>query len=589
LINEKKELETLYNESSKLVEQLQDKLRSSERERSDAEKERDLLTSSSEKLQELHDKSEQQLQEYEQIKLKLNNLKQEKSSLQLVVDENKLTIERLNQDLQSEKNLQQHETNKALQLSLQLEDAIQANATAKAEYSEQLETLHLKINDMQEELNKANLQAKDVEKLVSQCENLQSDLAKANKCNKFLTKRAEDLERELSLAQTQLSNQKTELDSLQSKLVNTLEVKTNIDSMEVIYTQKLQKLQNEISEQSHQFERKVGELISSKAELNLKLESLVKRKLELESSNHDLTVKLKNELNMRTILEKEQEQNSNLKESIVELQSQLQAKQAECDALQQSLQQLEPQLKVGLDSCETLQKSLGLAVSNLETKQAECDALQLTLQQVESQLEIKKASCDTLQQVESQLQIKQMAYDALQQSMQQAQSQLRAKQAECEILQNSLQESKSKLDALQQLEPQRTQAATEANNKIAELSSRVQTLHTEIDNLNSMLVSYIYASIMSWSITIRFLKLKLGFTQNQKDFLKHSLNTSIYRKFCRRTSPKLKMLLKVKNKWVWGQLRIYVSSLVKQHIHQFFFFLNRIGVKLLSFIAKIGS
>ncbi|KAM8716372.1 hypothetical protein ACLKA7_003276 [Drosophila subpalustris] len=479
LTREKLEIESLYNESQKLVEQMQLKLSSSEKEKTDTE-------SCSEKLQELHEKCEKQLQEYQQLKLSLDILKQEKTSLQSVVADNKLIIERLNQELQSEKDLRQFESNKLLQMSSELEDAVRANATAKTEYNEQLETCHLKINDLQDELDKANLFAKDLEKLTAEYEHIKGVLAKSEEYNNLLAQRAEDLEREFKLSQTEVTTQKAKLDSLQSKLDNTLDIKTNVNSMEAMFTQKLQDLENEMSEQTHQFERKIEELESARTELNLKMESLEKRKLQLESTNHELTVKLKNELNMQDILEKEREQNT-------QLQSQLQTKQAECEALQQLLQEAENQLEAKQAAVETLRQ----AELQLQAKQSECDALQQTLQQSESELEIKRAACDTLQQTQSQLELKKAAYDTLQESLQQAELQLQAKQEECYALQQTLQRSASQLEdnkvayeaaqqCLQQAELQlkTKQSECEALQKsLQQVESQLKTKQAELDAL----------------------------------------------------------------------------------------------------------
>ncbi|XP_034491055.1 kinesin-like protein KIN-7I isoform X2 [Drosophila innubila] len=522
LNREKHELESLYNESQKLVEQLQHKLSSSVKDKNDAE-------SCSEKLQELHEKCKKQLQDNEQLKLNLDNLQQEKTSLQSVVDDNKLIIERLNQELHSEKNLRQCDSNKLLTLSLELKEAIQSNATAKTEYNEQIEACNLKVNDLQEELNKAKQFAKDVDKLSADYEQIQGALAKANEFNKFLAQRAEDLEREFSLSQTEVNTQKARLDSLQSKLDNTLEVKNSVSSMEATLTQKLQQLENEMSEQTHQFQRQIEELESSKAELNFKMESLQQRKLELETSNHELTVKLKNDLNMQNLLEKEREQIVNLQQSNAQLLSQLQTKQTACDSMQQSLQQAELQLKSKQDECQILQQtiqqsesllgnrqsafeavqqslqqaeselkakhaefdklqeSLEQAELQLQAKQSECEALQQSLQQTKSELEIKNDINNTLQQIESRLEMKIAAYDALQQSMQQAELQLQAKQEECHILRQTLQQSESQLELKQTAYETLQQTLQQAEFQIKTKQDECDALQQSLQQIESEL------------------------------------------------------------------------------------------------------
>ncbi|XP_034098083.1 kinesin-like protein KIF15 isoform X3 [Drosophila albomicans] len=508
-IQEKHELESLYDESKKTIVELQDKLSFMVEDNEKVKAYADFEILSNEKLTNLHEKYERQLKDFEQLKLNLDSLELEKNALQAVVDDNKQIIQRLSQELESEQNVRQIETSK---LNRELENAIEANSKAKSEYSEQLETYTEKISDLQEELRQANLMASDIEKLNLERQQIQEVLAKTKEHNMFLEKKADELESALLLAQNEVTTHRTQLESLQSKLDYTQEAKNNFSSAEAAYTQKLHELEKEMSEQAHQYNRKIEELISSEAELNFKMEALLKRKLELEASNDKLAAS-------QELLNQEREHNANLQQSNDQLKSQLKAKQTEWNTLQQKLQQQETQLNIKQTEfnilqksadvtnsqlltlkqtlhqaesqlelkqtdCDTLQQSLQEATSLLDSKQTEFDAVQLTikqmsednkeahdsLEQAESQLKTKQAECnalkESLQQAACELETKQAAFDALQMSfkdlqckletkqaadcsLQQVESELKAKQAECSSLQQSLQQATSLLDSKQ--------------------------------------------------------------------------------------------------------------------------------------------
>ncbi|KAH8306758.1 hypothetical protein KR044_012579 [Drosophila immigrans] len=423
LINEKHELKSLYDNSKKSVAELHDKLSLVEKDSEKIKAYAKFETLSNDQLKDLREKYEKQLHDFEQLKYEhqqhLDSLHLEKNALQCAVDDGIQIIERLRQELESERNLRQNESS---QLSRELEDAIEANTKAKAEYTEQLQTYTEKMSDLQEELKEANLLANGIEKLTLEQQQIQEVLAKTNEQNKLLEVKVEDLKRELLLAQTEVTNQRTNLENLQSKLDYTHEAKNNFSSAEAIYTQKLHDLEKEMSDQAHQYNRKIEELQSSAAELNIKMEALVKRKLELEASNDELAVKLKDELAIHEILKKEREHSENLQQINVLLESQLKAKQTDWDTLQQSLQQAETQLNFKKSQCDALQQSV-------EQTNSQLLQLKLCLNQAESQLELKMRDCDSLQQ-----------------SLQQATSQLDTNQTALDVLQKSLEQLQLKLE-----------------------------------------------------------------------------------------------------------------------------------------------
>ncbi|KRF81094.1 uncharacterized protein [Drosophila virilis] len=336
LVKEKHELESLYDESQKLVQQIQAKLNNQQK---DEEKDHEMITSSNQKFQELHEKYEMQMQEYEELKSKhqlgLDCLKQEKSSLQFAVDESKLTIKRLTNDLQAEQQKWQQQASLVQQLGAELE----ANAAEKTEYLGKVETLNNKIEDLAVKLKQATLRAVDFDKLVDDHRQIKLLLSEANDLNKNLAQKVENLESELLQAQTELTTQRATTQQLQSELETTLRLKSSACSEQSSLTEKLKEVEATILEQAHQFEQNLNELQGSKNELQLKLDSLLSQKVELEETNHKLTVKLKNVLNLQNLLEKEREHNAQLQKSNAELQSKIEDKETTSESLSAALQQ----------------------------------------------------------------------------------------------------------------------------------------------------------------------------------------------------------------------------------------------------------
>ncbi|KAH8377663.1 hypothetical protein KR093_006556 [Drosophila rubida] len=456
-INEKHELESLYDECKNQVVELQGKLTLLEQECVKVKADADLETLSNDKLQELHEEYEKKLHEQQ---LNLDSLQDEKKSLQSAVDDNKQTIDRLNQELQAERDLRQNETS---QLSRELEDAIATNTKAKAEYTEQFETFTEKVSDLQKELQEATLMSNGIDKLTLEQQQIKEALAKTTEHNKLLEQKIVDLERELLLAQAEVTTHKENLESLQSKLDCAQEAKNNLSSVEVVYTQKLNELEKEMADQAVHYKRKIDDLLSSGAELHIKVESLVKRTLELETSNDELENKLRDELGSHEMLEKERERCATLQETNVQLESVLKAKKTAWDALQLSLQQTETQLQVKQTECDiwqhrleqsnsqlvTVKQSLQQTESRLELKQADYDSLQQSLHEAASQRAAKQAEFDELQLSLKQLQRQLEAKQAVQESLQKAEVKLKAKQSECTTLKASLNRLASEIDTKQ--------------------------------------------------------------------------------------------------------------------------------------------
>ncbi|XP_032595275.1 kinesin-like protein KIN-7I isoform X2 [Drosophila grimshawi] len=381
LVKEKHELESMYDESQKLVQKLQSELSSKcLEEKQDQD----------EKLQELLDKYEKQMHDYEQLKaeytLSLDNLKLEKSSLQFAVDESKSIIERLNNELQAEHNDQQQLTSRLEQL----ESELVANAAEKAIFLEKVETLSTKIAGLVEEVKQAELKAIDFDKLHSEHEETICLLNAANDLSKNLAQKVKNLDKELMLTHIEVKTHSAKVDQLQSELEATLLMQSTASSEQSSLTNKLKELKATLFEQSNQFEHKLKEVQSSKNELQLQLDSLLTNKLELETANQQLTVKLKNVLNMQSDLDKERESNAKLQRCTVQLQSKIDSNEKILQQLKLENAQLEERLtsvtteaskkssELG-NRIEILQKEINKLRTLLKTNRSNFDAERLRL------------------------------------------------------------------------------------------------------------------------------------------------------------------------------------------------------------------
>ncbi|XP_017859392.1 PREDICTED: kinesin-like protein KIN-7I isoform X1 [Drosophila arizonae] len=434
LVKEKQDLESMYDASQKLVQQMTAQLSSKEQ---DAQREHALVTSSNDQLQLLREKYESQIHEYERLKteheLTLEKLKVEKGTLQSSVAESELRIEQLSNELLKVQDEREQEKSLAQQLHAELS----AYADEKVDYEEKIEILNAKIEVLSSELRQANLKASDLEKLLQDHEEIKTHLCAKNDLNIKLTHKVENLESELSLANNELTTRKAEVEKLnldlqqgcsqQSKLVN-----------------KLQKLEAEIVQQAQQFERKLVDLESAKGELQLRLDSLdlLKREREQAARLQESTTRLQVD-----------------KEKLEEIKNRIEKEKIRLEEVSARLEEeksrLEGEITQLLVHKERLKEANAELQSRLLDKEANCDALQQQLRHQERRFHENKAEL---------------------------QNKLNAMEASCDAMKTASEQQKI---AFVQLEERLATALAGDNKTIDELRLQKENLQKDIDNLRA--------------------------------------------------------------------------------------------------------
>lgn len=243
LIREKHELESLYDESEKLVKQLREQLGLKQ-----------LADETGGRLEGLQEKCEQQVREYEQLKRdyeqSLDKLKLEKSALQLVVDENTLIIEQLNQQLKSEQNQMQ-----------QLRDELAVDARVKIEFGEKVDNLNSKLRNLQEQLQLGQ-SAIDESKLEIERLNQQLQVASSQCTTEAIAK--DEALKQVETLKLNLESQKQDLNLGQNSLQMELER----------LSEQLQAEQEKCRNTRHELEGNVKVEAAAKAELEKHVQSL---------------------------------------------------------------------------------------------------------------------------------------------------------------------------------------------------------------------------------------------------------------------------------------------------------------------------
>lgn len=456
LVKEKQDLESMYDASQKLVQQMTAQLSSKEQ---DAQREHELVASSNDKLQLVRDKYESQIREYELLKteheLTVEKLKLEKGTLESSVADSELRIEHLSNELLKEQNERQQEKNMAQQLQAEMS----AYAVEKADYEEKIEILNAKIGVLANELRQANLKASDLEKLLQDHEEIKTYLCTKDDLNIKLAHRVETLERELSLANNELTTRKAEAEKLNLDLQQGCSEQSKL-------MDKLQKLEAEIEQQAQQFERKLVDLESAKVELQLKLDSLVSHNVEADALCNQLTVKLRNMLNVQDLLKREREQAARLqvdKEELEEIKNRIEKEKIKLEEVNARLEEeksrLEEEIAHLLAQKERIEETNAELQSRLLDKEANCDALQQQLRHQERRFHENKAEL---------------------------QNKLNAMEANCDAMKTASEQQKI---TLVQLEERLAAALAGENKNVDELRLQNESLQKDIDNLRSSQVS----------------------------------------------------------------------------------------------------
>lgn len=391
LIREKHELESRYDDSEKLVKQLRAQLDSKQETTDEA----------AGQLQELKMKFEQQVAEYEQLKreyeLKLDKVKQERSAMQSVIDDNLLILEELKQP------------------QLKHQPQLEADPAVRNVYRELVDGLTAKWNscEMEMQLSKSAI---DESKLEIECLRQQLQDASSQCTTEAVAK--EEAQKEVALLKLNLESQKEELSLKQTELAQLQE--------------ELEKCQKTIE----RLEANIKAEAEAKAELVQKMESL---KRELKAQQDALT--LQNTTlqfvidNLKQELKEAQEERDKLcveltayasakAELVEQIETLTSASNSQQDDLTKSLQSiidsLKQQLKEEEKRCAQLTDEVNAKTELIELNSAKLAAENVANMELMQQIETLKELC--------------LGKNSLQSAMDSLKQQLGEKQEECSKL-----------------------------------------------------------------------------------------------------------------------------------------------------------
>lgn len=296
LKKELQELESLYEKSQKLVEQLQTQIKARDEDNSDRV------------IADLQEKSHNQ-------SIELESLMKEKEVLHAKLE-----------DVVA----QQAMTSQCLQeKQVEVESLLKEKESQKLDMEEKIQTFMAKICDLEESLQKA--QQKDIEQkeLLSRYEDLQVSFAASREAGAIMEESLVNLKAQLKVAEEEVTRRDLDIESLRKELEVAVKARESTCSEKESLLKQMQELENEMTHQANKFQKELSDLEGSVGELNLKMNSLQEQKDELESGNEEMKVKLKNFQNLQMQLDEEKKMIVQLHESSVELKRQLQAKDAE--------------------------------------------------------------------------------------------------------------------------------------------------------------------------------------------------------------------------------------------------------------------
>ncbi|KAH8279971.1 hypothetical protein KR054_012553 [Drosophila jambulina] len=261
---------------------------------------KELVASSKEQIQELQ-------QKYDQLAIYTDNLRDEKSILQVKIDK---------ADAQHYSTLRKLHT-----LEMQMDEMNQQKLAEKSDLEEKIETMTAKIGGLKTELQSARLKSASLDDLNSKHEDLKLSLSRATEVSSTLQEKVDSLQSQLLASEKEISSRDREKEELCSQLKHALEAKDTASSELSAMTTQLQAVEEKMASQAGKFEKELTELNSSINELQLKMKSLQERKDELESENDELKVKLRNAHNLRNQLEEEQKLCASLRTQLAELEA----------------------------------------------------------------------------------------------------------------------------------------------------------------------------------------------------------------------------------------------------------------------------
>ncbi|KAH8298002.1 hypothetical protein KR018_004239 [Drosophila ironensis] len=296
LLLENRENKSLYEQSQKLVQQLQEQLKVLE------------LDNSNQALQELQRICQNQV-------VDLEKLQQEKANLQCQIEDANSLGSRLSQRIE--------------ELETEMQAGQKQSDLLKEVLEGKVENLLAKVGDLELLLEDARADRIEHDGLAMKHGVLEKSLASQTQLISELEQKVNHLNTQLTLATDTLDNRDQDVELLRKELQVAQAEKEEATSEHSALSKRLREAEDELSRQAAAFEKKLADLDSFVAELHLKLESLQELKQKLDCENEELKVQLQNTQNLQGQLEEERARIAQLRESQLQLEEQTRAKDAE--------------------------------------------------------------------------------------------------------------------------------------------------------------------------------------------------------------------------------------------------------------------
>lgn len=412
LIKEKHELESRYDDSEKLVKQLRAQLNSKQETTDEA----------AGQVQELKVKFEQQVAEYEQLKreyeVKLDKVKQERSAMQSVIDDNLLLLQELKQHSEQP----QHEV----------------DPEVRNLYRELVDSLTAKWKTCEKEIQLSK-SAIDESKLEIECLRQQLQDASSQCTTEAVAK--EEAQKEVALLKLDLESQKDELSSKQNVLQTEL---AQLQEEKEKCQKTIERLEASVKAEAEAKAELVEKMESLKSALKAQQDALNLQNTTLQSVIDDLKQELKEAQEERDKLCVELAAYASAKAELVEqIETLTSALNSQQDELTKSMQSIIDSLKQQLKEEEKRCAELADEV-NAKTELIELNSAKLAAENV--------ANMELMQQIETLNELC-LGKNSLQSAMDALKQQLGEKQEECFKISAELAAvNKAKQELVQQME-----------------------------------------------------------------------------------------------------------------------------------------
>ncbi|XP_052852078.1 uncharacterized protein LOC128262077 [Drosophila gunungcola] len=497
---------------------MEDKIAELEKTKSNRELALDNLKAEKTKLQLLYDKSQEQLQRQlhsgDQNGTEDGERGERLEKINDIQDQQVVDLEKVGQEkmtLQSEIQIQK-------QKPQELESQTDVLVLDKCDLMEKLDTFTAKISDLEEALHGAKLKLLAQDDLVSQHDRLKICLSEANELSCNLQKKVERLHADLLASEEEISSRDVELDQLRSELKSAVDAKTSACTDQLVLVAQVNKVEEQMSVQAEEFKREVAELKGSMNELQLKLKSLQEIKDNLEAGNEVLKLKLSKSHDLQHMLAEEQALTASLRESLDKLEQSKTCLAEEMQAKEEEFAQRSTELSRKLElgriatgelskECENLRSDLETKTKNFQRENKNLESIIFGLQKDKQQLneemvilkekeEAHKTVLASLQEASSK---NQLAMDMANNKSLEMGQKVNDLLKKCESLRFDLKEkdeangglrtqlisNEAALASLEEASTKNKLAMESANNKCLEMEQRINDLSKECEQLRS--------------------------------------------------------------------------------------------------------